>query len=312
VSQPWGGTGYGGVNLPRIGQEVLVDFLGGDPDRPVIVGRVYTNLQKVPYQLPDNRTQSGWKSNSTNQTGGYNELMFEDAAGKELLRMRAELDEEHAVGRDRTRQVNRDESVTVGNDRHHQVGQTERINVGQNQSISVGVNRTAQIGNNDTTIVGVQAMLMISPPGEGPVEGASSWTLTKDKIVLDTGNGARIEMDKDVIRIVADDLVEIWGKKRGVNVHAPAAGGKTNVFSGDEFTVNCKTVRIMGQETVVSGADKVEITGGKIGINGAPIDIASDGKIQIEGEPVNIGSDSTIEIAGKIVDIRGAPIKLNS
>ncbi|WP_235880117.1 type VI secretion system Vgr family protein [Polyangium aurulentum] len=83
VSQPWGGAGYGGTSLPRIGQEVLVDFLGGDLDRPVIVGRVYTNLQKTPYRLPENKTQSGWKSNSTNDTGGYNELMFEDAAGRE-------------------------------------------------------------------------------------------------------------------------------------------------------------------------------------------------------------------------------------
>ena len=65
VSQPWGGAGYGGINLPRIGQEVLVDFLGGDPDRPIIIGRVYTNLQKAPYKLPANKTQSGWKSNSS-------------------------------------------------------------------------------------------------------------------------------------------------------------------------------------------------------------------------------------------------------
>ena len=55
VSQSWAGSGYGWVTLPRIGQEVLVDFLGGDPDRPIIVGRVYTNLQKVPYKLPDNK-----------------------------------------------------------------------------------------------------------------------------------------------------------------------------------------------------------------------------------------------------------------
>lgn len=65
VSQSWGGAGYGGVNLPRIGQEVVVDFLGGDPDRPIITGRVYTNLQKVPYSLPASKTQSGWKSNVT-------------------------------------------------------------------------------------------------------------------------------------------------------------------------------------------------------------------------------------------------------
>ncbi|MCA9619851.1 MAG: type VI secretion system tip protein VgrG, partial [Myxococcales bacterium] len=61
VSQPWGGTGYGGMNIPRVGQEVIIAFLGSDPDRPVIVGRVYTSLQKVPYGLPANKTQSGWR-----------------------------------------------------------------------------------------------------------------------------------------------------------------------------------------------------------------------------------------------------------
>jgi type VI secretion system secreted protein VgrG len=199
VSQSWGGTGYGGVNLPRIGQEVLVDFLGGDPDRPIITGRVYTNLQKVPYPLPANKTQSGWRSNSTNQTGGYNEMMFEDASGQELLRMQAEKDmhklvkndEESHVGRDRARSVQRDESVSVGNDRSKQVQKTERVTIGQNHNIAVGVNHTHQVGNNHTTIVGVKHLVMIAPPGEGPAETASSWTLTKDKIVLDTGSGGR-------------------------------------------------------------------------------------------------------------------------
>src|SRR6185503_1113157 len=83
VSQPWGGAGFGGTNLPRIGQEVIVDFLGGDPDRPIITGRVYTNLQKTPYKLPENKTQSGWKSSSSPSTGGYNELRFEDKKGQE-------------------------------------------------------------------------------------------------------------------------------------------------------------------------------------------------------------------------------------
>ena len=83
------------------------------------------------------------------------------------------------------------------------------------ESVTVGVNRTAQIGNNDTTIVGVQHLVMISPPGEGLSGGSSSITMTDKQIVLDTGAGARIEMDKDVIRIVADDLVEIWGKSGG-------------------------------------------------------------------------------------------------
>ena len=56
VSQPWAGTGFGGVNIPRIGQEVVVDFLGGDPDRPIIVGRTFTAAQAVPFKLPENKT----------------------------------------------------------------------------------------------------------------------------------------------------------------------------------------------------------------------------------------------------------------
>src|SRR5262249_27236655 len=82
-TEPWGGSGLGGTNLPAIGQEAIVAFLGGDPDRPVITGRVYTNPQKTPYTLPANKTQSGWKSNTSPTNGGYNELMFEDKAGQE-------------------------------------------------------------------------------------------------------------------------------------------------------------------------------------------------------------------------------------
>src|SRR5690349_16515892 len=90
VSHPWAGRGFGMINLPRIGQEVLVDFLGGDPDRPIIVGRVFTNLQKVPYALPANKTQSGWKSESSPGGGGFNEIRFEDAKGSEQVYIQAE------------------------------------------------------------------------------------------------------------------------------------------------------------------------------------------------------------------------------
>jgi type VI secretion system secreted protein VgrG len=328
VSQPWGGTGYGGVNLPRIGQEVLVDFLGGDPDRPVVVGRVYTNLQKVPYALPDNRTQSGWKSNSTHQTGGYNEIMFEDASGQELLRMQAEKDlhklvkhdEEHVVGRDRSRQVNRNESILVGNDRSKQVTQTERVTVGQNQNISVGVNRTAQIGNNDTTIVGVRHLVMISPPGEASPSTSSSITMTDKKIVLDTGAGATITMDRDKISIVADDLVEIWGKKRGVNLHAPAPGGQANVSAGSNFNVKCKTAAFTVDTdfTITAGGD-FTLDATNVTLHGtATAALRSDGtatvqggKAEVIGSPVEISGDDTVDITGGVVNVKGGPIKLN-
>jgi type VI secretion system secreted protein VgrG len=216
VSQPWGGAGYGGTSLARVGQEVLVDFLGGDPDRPMIIGRVYTNLQKTPYKLPDNKTQSGMKSNSTGGTGGYNEVMFEDSGGQELLRVQAEKDhhvlvkndEQHTVGRDRSRTVQRNEDVTIGKNRTKHVAQNEQHVIGMNHSVAVGVNRSTQVGSIDSTMVGDTHVVQISPPGEGgPVCGVTSATMSNGLIVLDTGQGSTTTMQGDSQTI---DCTAMW------------------------------------------------------------------------------------------------------
>jgi type VI secretion system secreted protein VgrG len=228
VSQPWGGAGYGGTNLPRIGQEVLVDFLGGDPDRPVIVGRVYTSLQKTPYKLPDNKTQSGWKSNSTGGGGGYNELMFEDAQGKELLRMQAEKDlnklvkhdESVNIGNDRTKSVGHDDTLTVGNDRSRVVGNNESGTIGANQTITVGANQTTTVGGDrKVTVTGSQVVTVL---GEGgipacltDVTGGYEVTASKtarmsapEKITLEC-QGSSITLEPGKITIKAGGNAEI-------------------------------------------------------------------------------------------------------
>ena len=307
VSQSWGGAGYGGTNLPRLGQEVLVDFLGGDPDRPVIVGRMYTNLQKTPYSLPGNKTQSGWKSNSTGGGGGYNEVMFEDAQGQELLRMQAEKDlhklvkndEQSTVGRDRTRMVKRNESLTIKKNRTKQVVQNERVTIGQNQSITVGVNRSAQIGSSDSTTVGNTYVVMISPPGEAGTSPSSSITLADKKIVLDTGAGATITLDHDKITIEADDIVEIFGKKRGVNIHAPASGGTANVFTGKAFTVTTEKITLTGTD--------VKIAGTTLSLGGtSTAELTSGGPTTVKGTPVQLNGPGMF--AGRVTELAPATI----
>ncbi|HZO15178.1 MAG TPA: type VI secretion system tip protein TssI/VgrG [Polyangiaceae bacterium] len=130
VSQTWGGSGFGGLQIPRIGQEVLVEFLNGDPDRPIVTGRVFTAINTVPTKLPVNKTQTVLKSNSTGGGGGYNEIMMEDCEGRELLRMRAQLDKDELVNRNCVK------------------------NVGSNQSLSVGENRSVRVrGNESKTVV---------------------------------------------------------------------------------------------------------------------------------------------------------------
>ncbi len=98
VSQYWAGSQWGAIHIPRIGQEVIVDFLEGDPDRPIVTGRVYNGDNMPPYALPQNKTQSGIKSRSTPGGGpsNFNEIRFEDKKGGEELHVQAERDHSHA------------------------------------------------------------------------------------------------------------------------------------------------------------------------------------------------------------------------
>lgn len=90
VAHAWAGTTWGEIFVPRVDQEVVVEFLEGDPDYPLITGVVYNGNNKVPYALPANKTQAGWKSKSTPNASGYNEIMFEDKAGEEQIRTHAQ------------------------------------------------------------------------------------------------------------------------------------------------------------------------------------------------------------------------------
>ncbi|WP_437668806.1 type VI secretion system Vgr family protein [Sorangium sp. So ce131] len=117
VSQGWAGTGFGALALPRVGQEVLVAFLNGDPEQPVVMGRLHNTTNPVPYRLPENKTRSGWKSDTSSGSAGWNEILFEDLAGSELVSMQAQ--------KNLRRLVKHDETITVGNDRAKTVAGNE-------------------------------------------------------------------------------------------------------------------------------------------------------------------------------------------
>ncbi|MBK9264414.1 MAG: type VI secretion system tip protein VgrG [Polyangiaceae bacterium] len=155
VSQGWAGTGYGMIMIPRIGHEVLVGFLEGDPDQPIIVGRVYNAKQAVPHKLPDNKTRSTWKSDSSLGSDGFNEIMFEDLKGQELVYEQAQ--------KNRRRLVKNDETITVGHDRQKYVQNDEfdktdgfvRVYVGKDQDIVVKQDKRERIeGNSHLYVMG--------------------------------------------------------------------------------------------------------------------------------------------------------------
>lgn len=139
VSQGWAGRGFGTFFLPRAGQEVLVQFLEGDPDRPVIVGRVHNEAQRTPYVLPAQKACSGIRTQSTPGGEGYNELRFDDLSGKEEVKLRAQRDWNIEVLRTQTASIGQDVRTTVGRDLSLEVTRDDqRIVRGQRSDIVQG------------------------------------------------------------------------------------------------------------------------------------------------------------------------------
>lgn len=156
VVQFWNGPTWGSQFIPRIGDEVLVSFINGDMDYPVVVGSV-VNAAKVPnYSLPANKTQSGIRTRST--PGGtpdnFNELRFEDKLGNEEIYLQGEKDWNILIKNDKGQRVGHDETLTVGNNRSKHVVVNQSETIGANKSIQVGINHTETIGSNMTLTVG--------------------------------------------------------------------------------------------------------------------------------------------------------------
>ncbi len=158
VGQVWAGKQWGAQFLPRIGHEVIVDFLEGDPDRPIIIGSVYNGANKPPYELPANQTQSGIKTRSTKSgtRDNYNEIRFEDKKGSEQLYIHAEKNMDTRVENCQTVNVDVNRSVTVGNNEKHQVKNNREKNVDMDETTMIGKNREATIGLDEKLTVGNQ------------------------------------------------------------------------------------------------------------------------------------------------------------
>ena len=217
VAQVWAGKQWGAIHIPRIGQEVIVSFLEGDPDKPIITGRVYNGDSMPPYDLPANKTQSGIKSRSSKDgaAANFNEIRFEDKKGSEQLFIHAEKnhdievenDETHWVGHDRTRTVDNDETTHIKHDR------TETVD--NNESITIGENRTTSIGKDDQLTVGKNFVLEAADQVTIKT-GSASIIMKKDGTI--TIKGKDITLDgSGKITVKASGDVAIKGSKVSQN-----------------------------------------------------------------------------------------------
>lgn len=348
VSQSWGGAGYGGSNLPRIGQEVIVDFLGGDPDRPVITGRVYTNEQKTPYALPANKTQSGWKSCSTQGTGGYNEIMFEDMAGKELLRMQAEKDldklvkndEAVVIGRDRQKlvkrddrltvkqdrrkAVDRDEDVAVGNDRTETVGNDEQVTIGRdrtklvkkNDDLTIGGNRNKLVKKNESEIVAISRTRTVGV-NEAVAVGVSQQIKIGSAQTVDVGRSQSVKVGKTQdVKVGGTQSVSVGkmaNEKIGLTKTLTVGlAYQVSVGAAMNTTVGGMQAEQVGMTKTVTVGDKLEMICGK-----AKVTLEKEGKItwEIDGGAKIVLDDKDVLIqaggGGSVVVVGGPDVHVN-
>jgi type VI secretion system secreted protein VgrG len=253
VATPWAGKGWGGIHIPRIGQEVVVDFLEGDPDRPLIVGSVYNAEQMPPFALPEGKQLSGFRTNSYPSSGGSNEMTFDDTKGKEKITVHAQYDMNTTVDHDM--------STTVKNNR------TSTVNVNSTEAVlgrkTTTVNGAVLETYNDALTTVVKSGVVLTSTG------ANIHAIAATEILLNSG--------ASTLLLKSDGTIELIGVKISINGKSlvDVCAPKVGVIGGEEALLG------VGGQTVLCD-------GGQVAVSGAEITSAADGTHNIKGALVKI------------------------
>ncbi|MCE6959794.1 type VI secretion system tip protein VgrG [Cereibacter sphaeroides] len=309
VSQTWAGAGWGFIQIPRIGQEVIVDFIEGDPDRPIITGRVYNAEQMPPYGLPGSATQSGWKSNSSPGGGGWNELRFEDKAGSEEVYFQAQKDhneliknnEGRTIGNDFAEDVGHDATQSVGNDRTESVGNDKSTSVGRNRTVSIGVDDTETVGSNRSLSVGSNETISIGRNSSETI--GMNHTQTVALVQTVTVGAARVDsVGAAETRTVGAVQSNTIGASRSVSV---GAGQTHSIGASDGWTIGAaqtvsigtdQSVSIGAKQTISTGADQTTSVGG-----GRSLSVAKDDMQKADGAMgISVGKTYVLDVKDEV------------
>jgi type VI secretion system secreted protein VgrG len=196
VGQLWASSGWGSMWIPRVGMEVIVDFIEGDPDRPIVIGCVYNGNNKPPYSLPSDKTKSTIKSNSSKGGGGSNEIRFEDKKGSEEIYIHAQKDRNLVIENDETKKVGNNQVIEVKNDRTETVQQgNEKVTISQgNRTITVSQGNDSLIvsqGDQSTTISQGNQSTTISQGNQSTkISAGSATTEAMQSITLKVGSSS--------------------------------------------------------------------------------------------------------------------------
>jgi type VI secretion system secreted protein VgrG len=254
VSQNWAGSGWGGMVIPRIGMEVVVEFLEGDPDKPIVTGCVYNGRNMPPYDLPADKTKSVFKTD-THEGRGYNELTFEDQRQNERIYMHAEKDLEIEVLNDRTLRVTHDDASSIDNDR--------TVSVGHDQAHTVANERVTTVGANDKVTIGQNLYLGVSENEVNTIGSNEQTTIGSNRTVTIGNNDSEtVAADKDI-----------------------TVGANATLIAGDSITLSAQNLTLTASTklTLMTPAGKLTIGGAGITLEGAQLNLKGMTNMQAPG-----------------------------
>ncbi|WP_336692619.1 type VI secretion system Vgr family protein [Delftia acidovorans] len=318
VATNWAGPGFGAISIPRIGHEVVVDFLNGDPDYPLVTGCVYNAANMPPWALPANATQSGIKTRSSkggapgagmkNGQGDANAIRFEDKAGAEQLWLHAqkdqltevENDEDKWVGNDRRKTIDRDETNVIHRDRTETVDRNETITVHNNRTervdhdekISIGDNRNEDVGRNEHIAIGKNQRMRI---------GASKSETVALSYTQSTGIAKMMNVGMAYSRNVGMAMNSFVGLMKASQVGGTQSLRVGQTYSADigkrmDLSVGERQSVTVGQISVHSSGEHLELACGK-----ARIVLQSNGGIYLQGVHIQLQGEGAINgDAGRI------------
>jgi type VI secretion system secreted protein VgrG len=312
-AQAWAGPGWGTQFIPRVGMEVVVEFIEGNPDRPLVTGCVYNGANPPPFAVPGSKTQSGVRTNSSPGGGGFNELRFEDAQGSEEIYIHGQKDWRIEIQNDKSQTIGHDDALTVVNDQSKTIGHDQDLTVTHDQVISIGNDQSETIGHDQILTVACNQQESIGADRIETIGGNHSQTISSAKTVtvgalygLAVGAAYNIAVGAQMGIGVGGALTTSVGMKSTEVVMGDKSLTARNVKISALSNCTVDSTKDMSLESskklTLTAKDKVKLQGDTDG----KIEFAKKLVLQCGDSSITLKKDGTIIIKGKNISVRGS------